>query len=57
MVMVSRLSLCFNTPGLNASALKTLPPDRVRLGAGGIAMAATAWPTAAAEAQKAPAAE
>ncbi|MDP1752444.1 MAG: MFS transporter, partial [Reyranella sp.] len=34
MVMVSRLGLGFINPSLNASALKALPPDRVRQGAG-----------------------
>jgi DHA2 family multidrug resistance protein len=34
MVMVSRLGLGFINPSLNATALKALPPDRVRQGAG-----------------------
>jgi DHA2 family multidrug resistance protein len=34
MVMVSRLGLGFINPSLNASALKALPPDKVRQGAG-----------------------
>jgi EmrB/QacA subfamily drug resistance transporter len=34
MVMVSRLGLGFINPTLNAAALKALPPDRVRQGAG-----------------------
>ena len=34
MVMVSRLGLGFINPSLNATALKALPPDKVRQGAG-----------------------